>query len=249
MVGLDEYPYCNGGMAEYFYLEPGHYAYKVPDELPSEAVPAVNCALAQVLFGLERVGVAFGDTVVIQGAGGLGIYATAVAAERGASQVIVIDGQQKRLDRAMKCGATSTISMAEYKTAESRVERVRELTHGIGADIVVEVVGVAEATYEGLDMVRINGTYLDIGNVGGGRLDIPAGKIIGNQTKWVGTVHYNPWIIEAALQFLVKTKNQYQLMDVISDHFPLEKINEAFEFAEWQGKEQGTQAQRVALSI
>jgi hypothetical protein len=38
-------------------------------------------------------------------------------------------------------------------------------------------------------------------------------------------------------------------MDVISDHFPLEKINEAFEFAEWQGKEQGTQAQRVALSI
>ncbi len=139
--------------------------------------------------------------------------------------------------------------MAEYKTAESRVERVRELTHGIGADIVVEVVGVAEATYEGLDMVRINGTYLDIGNIGGGRLDIPAGKIIGNQTKWVGTVHYNPWIIEAALQFLVKTKNQYQLMDVISDHFPLEKINEAFEFAEWQGKEQGTQAQRVALSI
>ena len=249
MVGLDEYPYCNGGMAEYFYLEPGHYAYKVPDELPSEAIPAVNCALAQVLFGLERVGVAFGDTVVIQGAGGLGIYATAIAAERGASQVIVIDGQQHRLNRAMKCGATSTISMTEYKTSESRVERVRELTHGIGADIVVEVVGVAEATYEGLDMVRINGTYLDIGNIGGGRLDIPAGKIISNQTKWVGTVHYNPWVIEAALQFLVKTKNEYQLMDVVSDHFPLEKINEAFEFAEWQGKEQGTQAQRVALSI
>ena len=98
-------------------------------------------------------------------------------------------------------------------------------------------------------MVRINGTYLDIGNIGGGRLDIPAGKIIGNQTKWVGTVHYNPWIIEAALQFLVKTKNEYQLMDVISDHFPLEKINEAFEFAEWHGKEQGTQAQRVALRM
>ena len=35
MVGLDAYPYCNGGMAEYFYLQPTHYAYKVPDELPS----------------------------------------------------------------------------------------------------------------------------------------------------------------------------------------------------------------------
>ena len=248
-VGLDAYPYCDGGMAEYFYLRPGHYSYKVPDELPTDAVPPVNCALSQVLFGLERVGITFGDTVVVQGAGGLGIYATAVAAERGASQIIVIDGQQNRLDRAMNCGATSTISMAEYPTAESRVDRVRELTHGIGADIVVEVVGIAEAAYEGLNMVRINGSYLDIGNIGGGSLTIPAGKIIGNQTKWVGTAHYNPWIIEAALQFLVKTKDKYQLMDVVSDKFALENINEAFEFAEWQGKEAGTKAQRVALTM
>ena len=249
MVGLDDYAYCDGGMAEYFYLQPGHYAYKVPDELPSQAVPAVNCALAQVLFGLERVGVAFGDTVVVQGAGGLGIYATAVAAERGASQIIVIDGQQSRLDRAIKCGATSTISMNEYPTPESRVERVHELTRGIGADVVVEVVGIAAATYEGLDMVRINGSYLDIGNIGGGNLTLPAGKVIGNQTKWVGTVHYNPWVIEAALQFLVKTKDKYQLMDVVSDTFALHQVNEAFEFAEWQGKDTGTQAQRVALHM
>ena len=249
MVGLDAYPYSDGGMAEYFYLRPGHYAYKVPDELPSEAIPPVNCALAQVLFGLERVGVAFGDTVVIQGAGGLGIYATAVAADKGASQVIVIDGQQNRLDRAMQCGATETISLTEFPTAESRVERVRELTGGIGADVVVEVVGFASAAIEGLDMVRINGSYLDIGNIGGGQIDIPAGKIIFNQTKWVGVMHYNPWIIEAALQFLVRTRDKYQLMDVISDSFPLEKINEAFEFAEWQGKEAGTKAQRVALQM
>jgi threonine dehydrogenase-like Zn-dependent dehydrogenase len=247
MVGLDDYPYCDGGMAEYFYLKPNHYAYKVPDGLPSEAVPAVNCALAQVLFGLERVGVAFGDTVVVQGAGGLGIYATAVAAEHGASQVIVVDGQNNRLRRAKKCGATETISMLEFPTPESRIERVRDLTRGIGADVVVEVVGVAAATYEGLDMVRINGTYLDIGNISGGRLDIPASKIISNQTKWVGTVHYDPWVIEAALQFLLKTKDTYQLTDVVSDNFPLEKINEAFEFAEWQGKNSGTRAQRVAL--
>ena len=126
---------------------------------------------------------------------------------------------------------------------------MRELTHGIGADIVVEVVGIAEAAYEGLDMVRINGSYLDIGNIGGGSLTIPAGKVIVNQTKWVGTAHYNPWIIEAALQFLVKTKDKYQLRDVVSDKFVLENINEAFEFAEWQGKDDGTKAQRVALTM
>jgi hypothetical protein len=56
-------------------------------------------------------------------------------------------------------------------------------------------------------------------------------------------------VIEAALQFLVKTKDKYQLMDVISDTFALDQVNEAFEFAEWQGKDTGTQAQRVALHM
>jgi threonine dehydrogenase-like Zn-dependent dehydrogenase len=245
--GLDAYNYCDGGMAEYFYLQPGHYVYKVPDGLPDEAIPPLNCALSQVLFGLERARVHFGDTVVVQGAGGLGIYATAVAHDMGASQVIVIDGQADRLELARKCGATSTVSMREFPTPESRVERVRELTAGIGADIVVEVVGVAAATMEGLDMVRINGSYVDIGNISGGTITMPANKVIGKQIKWLGTVHYNPWIVEAALQFLVRTKDRYPLTSIVSHTFPLEEINKAFEFAEWQGKEGGTRAQRVML--
>jgi threonine dehydrogenase-like Zn-dependent dehydrogenase len=247
MAGLEAYPYCDGGMAQYFYLQPGHYVYKVPDELPDQAIPPVNCALAQVLFGMERARVHFGDTVVIQGAGGLGIYATAVARDMGASQVIVIDGQPGRLEMARKCGATSTISMRDFPTAESRVARVMELTSGIGADVVVEVVGVAAATIEGIDMVRQNGKYIDIGNIVPGEISMPASKVIGKQLKWFGTVHYNPWIIEAALQFLVRTKDKYPLANIVSHSFPLEQINEAFEFADWHGKEEGTVAQRVML--
>ena len=50
---LNEYPYCDGGYAEYYYLPPGHYVFKVPDVLPDEAIPPVNCALCQVLHGIE----------------------------------------------------------------------------------------------------------------------------------------------------------------------------------------------------
>ncbi len=246
---LEEHPYCNAGMGDYYYLPPGHYVFKVPDELPTDAVPPVNCALSQVLFGLERAKMDFGDTVAIQGAGGLGIFATAVASEKGASKVIVIDGQQPRLDLAVQCGATDTISMVEYPTPESRVERVRELTHGVGADVVVEVVGIAAATLEGLDMVRVNGKYIDIGNIAGGRIEFPAVKVISNQTQWLGTVHYNPWIIEAALQFLVRVQDRMPVANVVSHKFPLEQINEAFEFAEWHGREGGTAASRVALTM
>ena len=248
-LGLDAHPYCDGGMADYYYLPPGHYVFKVPDELPTDAVPPVNCALSQVLFGLERAEMRYGDTVVIQGAGGLGIFATAIAAEKGASQVIVIDGQQPRLDLAMQCGATDTVSMTDYPTADARVERVRELTNGVGADVVVEVVGVAAAAYEGLEMVRTNGVYIDIGNIGGGSITLPTTQVIGNQTRWLGTTHYNPWIIEAALQFLVRVQDRMPVANVISHKYPLEEINAAFEFAEWHGREGGTIANRVALTM
>ena len=65
----------------------------MPDALPDEAIAPVNCALCQVLYGLESAAIKFGDVVVIQGAGGLGIYAAAVAAEKGASRVISVDRQ------------------------------------------------------------------------------------------------------------------------------------------------------------
>tara|TARA_Y100000590_G_scaffold462943_1_gene628407 strand:+ start:23421 stop:24533 length:1113 start_codon:yes stop_codon:yes gene_type:complete len=247
MVGVEKYPYCDGGMAEYYYLPNGHYVFKAPDDLPDIALPSVNCALSQVVFGLKRANFSFGDSVVIQGAGGLGIFATAVASNSGASQVIVIDSQKSRLDLALKCGATSVISFSDYPDQIDRIEKVKELTYRQGADMVVEVAGVPAATYEGLDMVRINGTYLDIGNISGGSLNLPANKIISNQTKWIGVMHYDPWVIEASLQFLSRTKNKFPLIDILSDEFPLEKINDAFEFAEWQGKEKGSDAKRVVL--
>jgi L-iditol 2-dehydrogenase len=244
---LDQYPYCDGGYAEYYYLPPGHYVFKVPDLLPDEAVPPVNCALCQVLHGIEYADMKFGDVVAIQGAGGLGIYAAAVAAEKGASKVISIDGQTPRLELARKCGATDVIDMNEYATPAQRVQRVKELTDGRGADVVVEVVGIAAATSEGLDMVRVNGTYVDIGNIVPQTVTLPATKIITQQIKWRGLMHYNPWIMPGALDFLVRTKDRYPLSKLVSHSFALADVNKAFEMAEWQGKHSGTAATRVIL--
>ena len=186
---LNEYPYCDGGYAEYYYLPPGHYVFQVPDVLPDEAIPPVNCALCQVLHGLEYSDMKFGDTVVIQGAGGLGIYAAAVAAEKGASKVISIDKQTPRLAMAKNCGATHVIDMNELPTPEERVQRVKDLTDGRGADVVVEVVGIAAATLEGLDMVRFNGTFVDIGNIIPAPITMPATKVITQQIKLNGLMH------------------------------------------------------------
>ena len=205
---LNEYPYCDGGYAEYYYLPPGHYVFKVPDVLPDEAIPPVNCALCQVLHGhrvrgheVRRHGrhPGRGRPRHLRRGGGRG---------EGRVQGHLDRRQTPRLAMAKKCGATDVIDMNEFPTPESRVQRVKELTDGRGADIVVEVVGIAAATLEGLDMVRFNGTFVDIGNIVPAPVTLPATKVITQQIKWRGLMHYNPWIMPAALDFLVRTQGQ-----------------------------------------
>jgi threonine dehydrogenase-like Zn-dependent dehydrogenase len=78
---------------------------------------------------------------VIQGAGGLGLTATALAKDLGADLVIVIDRIQRRLDLARMFGADAVIHIAEFDTPQARVERVKELTGGLRMDVVMELVG------------------------------------------------------------------------------------------------------------
>ena len=137
--------------------------------------------------------------------------------------------------------------MNELTTPEARVQRVKDLTDGRGADVVVEVVGIAAATVEGLDMVRFNGKFIDIGNIVPQPVSFPAIKVIQQQIHWTGLMHYNPWIMPAALDFLVRTRDKYPLSKVVSHSFPLADVNKAFAFAEWQGKNAGTAATRVIL--
>jgi len=107
----DQHPHFMGAYAQYYHLTPRQPVFKVPDELTDEEVAPLNCALSQVLYGLHQTRITYGDTVVIQGAGGLGIYATAVARETGATSIIVIDGIEERLKLAQEFGADHLINI------------------------------------------------------------------------------------------------------------------------------------------
>ena len=247
-ASIEEFPYCNGGFADYYYLFPGHFVFKVPDELPDSAVTAVNCAVSQVVYGLHQSKMRLGDTVVVQGAGGLGINACAAAKEMGAGQVIVVDGQSNRLELAKQCGADETIDINEYATAEDRVERVKALTEGRGADVAVEVVGYPQVLIEGLEMLRRGGTYVEIGNIWpNSNVTLDVSKLLWGVTTIVPTVHYDPYILPVSMDLLVRTKDKYALTNVMSHSFPLEQAHEAFEQAEWAGKSEETAITRAFL--
>src|SRR5262249_18340438 len=137
----DDPPHFVGSYSDYYYLRPGHFVYRLPAAISDHVAPPLNSALAQVLYRLERVRLRTGHTVVRQGAGGMGLNASAVAKEMGAAKVIVIDQIAERLELARRFGADHTLSLQELPRPEDRVAAVRELTRGWGADVVCDFVG------------------------------------------------------------------------------------------------------------
>lgn len=246
---VEDYPYCSGGFAEYFYLPPGHFVFKVPEGLEDRDVVPVNCAVSQVIFGLKKAGLQMGDSVVIQGAGGLGINAAAASKEMGAGRVIVIDGAANRLELALRCGADEVVDISEFNTVEARVARVRELTGGRGADVVMELVGLPNVFAEGLELTRKGGTLVEIGNMWpGGTTDLDVAKTVWGNTTIIGIAHYDPYTLPVALAFLAENKHKYGLSGLMSHGFPLTDIVRAFERAEWSGKDGGTEITRAYLT-
>ena len=236
----DTAPHFHGAYADYHVVKPGQWVFKVPDELPDELVAPVNCAMAQVLFALHEIRVWLGDTVLIQGAGGLGIYATAIAKEMGAGQVIVVDRIPERLALATAFGADATINLDDMPTREERVQFVKDRTEGRGADVALEVAGVPVVVQEGLDMLRFGGRYCLVGNiVPGAKGEIVPHDIIRTSREVLGVVGYEAWVIPRALELMVRTRAKYPYHRLVSHQYKLTDINQAFHDADWalsQGK-------------
>jgi len=151
-----------GGWSEAIYLEPGVLTAKVPDAVADEDYIGGGCGLITSVHIMDRAAIRLGDTVVVQGTGAVGLSAVALAKLAGALQVIAIGAPADRLQLAREMGADETLDLA---TAPSeRLERVRALTGGHGADIVIEAAGSARAVEEGLDLVRDGGRYVIAGH-------------------------------------------------------------------------------------
>jgi L-iditol 2-dehydrogenase len=165
-----EPPHLFGGWAEYLYVVPGSFLVRVPDELPTDV--AVLTEVMAVTVGLDRARqfsavpnepFQFDDTVVVLGVGPLGMCFLMKARMLGAGAIIAVDLSAFRLAMAARLGADHTVNAAET-TVHDRLAAVRDLTHGRGADVVVECAGVPGVLPEALDMLRTGGMLVEAGN-------------------------------------------------------------------------------------
>ena len=157
-------PYLRGGYGEYVYLMPGSIIAKVPHKVRIEEALLAVVGNHTIVHGFERMGgIDSGDTVLIQGSGPIGLAALIQARASGAGKCIVIGAPVKRLQVAKKLGADEVVNIEEYTSPSQRIRFVKDATNGIGADVVIEASGASSAVQEGLEMARIGGKYLVIG--------------------------------------------------------------------------------------
>jgi threonine dehydrogenase-like Zn-dependent dehydrogenase len=244
-------PYFNNAYGDYYYLRPGGFLFRVPDEVSDDVVTPANCALAQVIYGLARAGLRPGDALVVQGAGGLGLNAVAVARDMGADRVIVLDRVAARLELARAFGADHALSLEDLPTPERRIEAVQDLTGGFGADVVADFVGYPEVVPEGLRMLRGGGCYLEVGSIAPGNVfSYDATALVRASARLVAVSNYSPWALARALAFLKRNLGRFPFDRLVSHVFSLARIGAAFREADWMQKGgDGLRLSRAALSM
>lgn len=217
-----------GGWAEAIYLKPGVRILKLPDNLAPDDVIGGGCGLFTGFAAVERSELAMGDTVLVQGAGPVGLSAAAFARLRGAGSVWMIGAPEARLALGSELGADRTFDLAGT-TPETRRAEVMESTGGRGVDVVIEATGNPAALPEGFDLVRDGGTYVVAGHY------TDAGPVTMNPHVDVNRKHLSlrgQWGTDfrhlvRALTVLARHRDRLPFARVIGGRYGLEAANDA----------------------
>lgn len=176
------------------------------------------------------------DSVVVQGAGPVGIAALAVAKSAGAKRAIVIGGPGHRLDLARRFGADQVIDIDQVREPAARIEAVRQLTGGYGADAVLECVGNPAAVIEGTEMCRDGGKYLVLGHYcDAGTAAFNPHVVTRKQLQVFGSWSSEPRHLRMAIEFLRANRQRFPFHEMVSHRFSLERADEALQTtARWE---------------
>lgn len=214
-------PPYQGAMRNYV-THPAHLAYKLPQN-----VSTLEGALIEPLcVGLHaaRLGeVELGKTVVILGAGCIGLTTLAACKAMNASRIIVTDLFKNRLDKALEMGADVVVNGKE----EDTVARILELTDGAGADVVFETAGNRVTAAQTESLTKRGGTIVIVGNVMG---DTPMNFYkIAHKELVIKTVHRYRNVFPIAIQAIADGK--INIKQIASHQFDFEDGIQAFEKA------------------
>jgi L-iditol 2-dehydrogenase len=170
----------DGAFAELIAI-PQHILYKIPDSVSFEQAAMVE-AIAVALHSINLSGIKPGDKCAVIGAGTIGIFILKLLRISGASTVIAIDNNPKRLEQAAKSGADHTFLSIDNKIEDA----IFDITGNRGVDIAYEAVGKSETVNTAINAVRKGGKVILVGNLSPS-IEFPLQKVVTRELQVLGS--------------------------------------------------------------
>lgn len=215
MIGKD----VDGGFAEYIKV-PATNILRIPDSLPFEQAAILCCAVSTAYHALRRGRAKAGETVLINGVGGLGLHAVQLASKVfGAREIIAVDVLGEKLELAAKFGATQLINVS----GDEAEKRIDEATEGRRVDLAVDFVG-RRSTIEGTICRVGKGGRLVIVGISTEQISLhPYSSIIGKEMEIIGVNDHLKSELNQLIQYIEIGK--LDLSSSITHRVSLEDVN------------------------
>ncbi|MDG1846583.1 MAG: zinc-binding dehydrogenase [Acidimicrobiales bacterium] len=220
----------NGTFSEYAHVVEDSRFLKVPEGIHPALASSATCALRTVMHAFSRMNaLRFSDTVVVLGAGPVGLYAAAAALKGGAYQTVLIGAPSTRLEATSNWDLSSRIDI-DVTSPDERVEKVMEMTNGKGADVVIECAGPPSAFTEGLSMLRKGGQMMVVGQAHGQKVPVDTTALKVRQTTIHTSLSADISHYYDALKFLQSFGDSLQLEKIVtSSQYALSDVSEALD--------------------
>lgn len=217
-----------GGFAEFIRipkLHLNHLTHKVSNNVTDEEATLIE-PIACCLHGLKQADIRPNDSVLIMGAGTIGILHAQLAKIKGANKVIVSDMSEFKLQKALKVGCDYAINIKE----KNIIDEVNKITDGQGVDVIVIAAGVSSLVADAVNMVRRAGKIIVFSGFDKNKLvTLDVSRFFKDEISIIGTYSVTPYEFPEALDLLEKRK--LNTKEMITHVYPLNKLSEAIDIS------------------
>ncbi|KAH8883606.1 hypothetical protein GQ53DRAFT_752824 [Thozetella sp. PMI_491] len=187
-----------------FWTAPEDFLYKLPDHVSLQE-GALFEPLAVGVHITKQASITPGQTVVVMGAGPVGLLCAAVAKAYGASKVVSVDIVQSKLDFALTFGATHTYLSQRVSPADNAKNIIEAAGLGEGADAVIDASGAEPSIQAAVHLVRRGGTYVQ-GGMGKPDITFPIVALCAKEITAKGSFRYSAGDYKLALDLVSSGK-------------------------------------------
>lgn len=213
-------PPVDGVFQEYVAHE-ADLCFKLPDNV-STLEGALIEPLAVGFHAAIQGDAHLGQKAVVMGAGCIGLVSMMALKARGVTEVYVVDLMDKRLEKAMELGATGVINGGK----EDVVAKIKELTGGLGADLIIETAGSQPTTVQAIHAAKKGSTIVLVGYSKSGEMTLPMSLALDKELTFKTVFRYRhiyPIAIDAV------AKGKVNLKGIVTDIFTLDQAQEAMD--------------------